>query len=443
MKIQLSDHFTYKRLFRFVLPSIGMMIFTSIYGVVDGFFVSNFVGGTAFAAVNLILPFVMMLSAVGFMIGTGGTALISLRLGEGDEKRANETFSLLVYLAIFLGILLTAIGEVFLVPIAIRLGATTDMLPYCVAYGRISLLTLAPFMLQNMFQSFLVAAEQPKFGLAITIAAGVTNMVLDGILVGVCSLGVQGAALATGASELVGGLIPLLLFIRPKKSRLRLIRAPFDFPSIQKTCSNGISEFLTNISMSVVNMLYNMQLLKYAGEKGVATYGVIMYVNFIFVSIFIGYSIGTAPIVGFNYGARNEKELQNIFKKSLLLICAAAVSMALLANLLATPLARMFVGYDPQLLEMTRHALHIYSLSFLLMGFNIYGSAFFTALSNGPVSALISFLRTCVFQVAMVLVLPIFFRLNGIWASVVVADLLSLFVTATFFIKKRKQYHYI
>ena len=440
--IQLSDHFTFGRLIRFVLPSIIMMIFTSIYGVVDGFFVSNVVGKTPFAAVNLIMPFLMIFGGIGFMIGTGGSAIVARTLGMGDKERANRVFSMLIYVTIVIGIILTVVGIVFLRPIAILLGAEGDVIEYCVKYGRIIMLALTAFMLQNVFQSFLVTAEKPKLGLYVTVAAGVTNMIGDYLLVAVFKLGVEGAALATALSQLVGGLIPLIYFMRPNSSLLRLTKAGIDWNVLFHTCTNGSSELMSNISMSIVNMLYNMQLLKYAGEDGVAAYGVIMYVNFIFISIFVGYAIGSAPIIGFNYGAENHDELKNVFRKSIIFNFCSGVVLTAAAIALSGTLAGIFVGYDPALHAMTIHGFRIYSLAFLLCGFSIFGSSMFTALSNGLVSALISFLRTLLFQVSMVLVLPMIWQLEGVWWSVVAAEVFSVLVTLFFIIKMRPKYKY-
>ena len=440
--IQLSDHFDTKKLLRFVAPSVGMMVFMSIYGVVDGFFVSNYAGATAFAAINLIMPFLMIFQAVGFMVGTGGTALVSMKFGEGKEKEANEIFSLLIYLVIAIGVVMTVIGEVFLEKVAVKLGADEGMLPFCVSYGRIIMVALIPAMLQNLFQSFLVTAEKPKMGLWLTIMAGVANMFLDWLFVGVFPFGVKGAAVATAISQAIGGLIPLMYFIFPNSSRLRLGNAVMSGTYIWKACSNGASEFMSNISMSIVNMLYNIQLLKYAGQNGVAAYGVLMYVNFIFIAAFIGYSVGTAPIIGYNYGSENHAELKGLLKKSLKIIGITGIVMVLLAFILATPLSRLYVGYDAELMEMTVDAFKIYAFTFLLAGFNIYGSSFFTALNNGAISAGISFMRTLVFQIISVLVLPIFFGLNGIWYAVIVAEILSLTLTVYFWIKERNRYHY-
>ncbi len=442
MKIKLSDHFTYKRLIQFVLPSIAMMIFTSIYGVVDGFFVSNYAGKTEFAAVNLIMPFPMMLGAFGFMVGTGGSALVAIALGEGKKKEANEYFSMLIYVTIVVGVILSVLGIVFTRLIAVWLGASEDMLEYCVIYGRWLLVALTPFMLQNVFQSFLVTAEKPQMGLIVTVAAGLTNVVLDFVFIGLVHGGVVGAALATGISQFVGGVIPLIYFMKKNTSLLRLVKAKVNWRVLGKTCFNGSSELMTNLSLSLVNMLYNVQLMKFAGENGVAAYGVIMYVNFIFIAVYIGYAIGSAPIIGYHYGAGNQDEMKNVFGKSIRFNVAAGVVMTVVAILMSGVLAGIFVGYDAQLCAMTQRGFAIYSLSFLIMGVNIYGSSFFTALGNGLVSAFISFLRTLLFQLIAVLVLPIFFELDGIWMSIVVAEAVALIVTIGFFVGNKKKYGY-
>ena len=442
MRIQLSEHFSYQKLLRFVLPSVVMMIFTSIYGVVDGLFVSNFVGKTPFAAVNLIMPLLMILGALGFMIGTGGSAIVSKTMGEGNLEKANQYFSMLVYVTIAGGILLTILGQIGIRPIAMAMGATENMIDDCVLYGRILLVSLTAFMLQNVFQSFFVTAEKPQLGLGITVAAGLTNMVLDFLFIAVFHWGVAGAAVATALSQVVGGIVPIFYFVRPNNSRLRISKTKWDGRALLKSCTNGSSELMTNVSMSLVNMLYNFQLMRLVGENGVAAYGVIMYVNLIFVSIFLGYSIGSAPIVGYHYGAANHEELKSLFRKSLTLIGIAGIVLTLLAVGLSGPLSKIFVGYDEELFALTKHGFRLYSLSFLVTGFNIFGSAFFTALNNGAVSATISFLRTLLFQIIVVLVLPIFLGINGIWLAIVVAELMALVVTILFFITKRKQYHY-
>ena len=443
MKIQLSEHFNYSKLIRFTVPSMIMMIFTSIYGVVDGIFVSNFVGKTAFASVNLIMPFLMLFGSIGFMIGTGGSALVAKTMGEGDHKRANRLFSMLIYLSILFGAVLTVLGIVFLEPIARLLGAEGQMLEDCVIYGRIILIAIPAFMLQNEFQSFLVAAEKPTLGLAVTIAAGVTNMVLDALFVGILKWGLIGAAAATAISQAVGGLVPLLYFAFPNKSLFRLTGFSFDGRALLKACTNGSSEMMTNLSLSLVNMLYNFRLMEYAGEDGIAAYGVILYVGFVFLSIFIGYSIGVAPIVGFHFGAGNHGELKSLFRKSLVLLSFCSIAMTASSILLAEPLAKIFAGYDAGLLEMTVRGLRFYSICFLALGVNIFASAFFTALNDGLVSATLSFLRLFLFQVGSVLVLPLILDLDGVWLSVVLAEFLAIGVSIFCFVKFKGKYHYI
>lgn len=442
MQIQLSEHFTYKKLLRFVLPSIVMMIFTSIYGVVDGLFVSNYVGKTAFAAVNLIMPFLMAISALGFMIGTGGSAIVAKTLGEGKKEQANEYFSMLVYLTLIGGIVLSALGILFSPLIARGLGADGALLTNCVLYARITLLSMPAFMLQNVFQSFFVTAEKPKLGLGVIVIAGVTNMVLDFLLVGVFQIGLAGAAFATVTSECIGGLFPILYFARRNSSLLKLGRTHFNGKIFLCACGNGSSELMTNLSSSIVNSLYNIQLMNLAGENGVAAFGTIMYVNFIFIAIFLGYSIGSSPLVSYHYGAGNHDELKNLFQKSLRLIGIWGLMLFILAQLIARPLAAIFVGYDADLFSMTQNGFRIYCIAYLINGFNIYGSSFFTALNNGLISAAISFLRTLVFQLAAVLLLPLLLGINGIWSAVAVAELLTLGLTVTFFVRSRKKYHY-
>lgn len=440
--IQLSDHFTYARLFRFVLPSIVMMVFTSIYGVVDGLFVSNFAGKTAFASINLIMPFLIILGAMGFMLGTGGTALVSRVLGEGDKEHANKYFSMITLFGILLGVILTVVGVLAMRPMAILLGATEAMVDDCVLYGRIVVCFLTSFMLQNMFQSFLIAAERPKFGLLITLAAGVTNMVLDALFVGVFRWGIAGAAIATGISQTVGGVVPLMYFLFSKSSPLRLRWTKFEAQPLLRSCANGSSELMSNISGSLIGMLYNAQLMRFLGEDGVATYGVLMYVQFIFVAIDIGYSIGCAPIISYHYGARNHPELRNLLMKGLKVMGILGIVMTIAAISLSGTLANIFVGYDATLCELTRHAFHLFSFAFLLAGFNIFLSSFFTALNNGGVSAAISFLRTLVFQAASVILLPMALDVDGLWWAASAAEALAFVVSIGFLLALKGKYHY-
>lgn len=444
MKIQLSDHFTYKRLIRFTLPSIVMMVFTSIYGVVDGFFVSNFAGKTPFAAVNLIIPFLMIVATVGFMFGTGGTAIVAKAFGEGDSERANRYFSLFVYVAFGLGVIIAVLGFIFIRPISILLGAQGELLENCVVYARIILVALPFYVCQLLFQSFFVTAEKPHLGLAVTVSSGLTNMVLDAVLVMLLPgpYKLAGAAVATAMSQVVGGVVPLFYFFRKNSSILRLQKTSMDLRAILQACVNGSSEFMSNVSMNLVGMLYNVQLLAYAGEDGVAAYGVMLYVSMVFSAAFIGYSIGTAPIVGYHDGARNCAELHGLLHKSLGMIGLFGLLMVAAAQLLAVPLARLFVGYDAGLLELTVNGFRIFALSFLFMGFAIFGSGFFTALNDGVTSAIISFLRTLVFQVAAVQLLPRLLGIQGIWWSIVVAEVMAVVLAGIFLLVKRRRYGY-
>lgn len=440
--IKLSDHFTYGKLLRFVLPSIAMMIFTSIYGVVDGYYVSNYAGKTPFAAVNLIYPVLMILGTVGFMFGTGGSALVAKTMGERDTEKANSIFSMLIAVSVLISVILSVLGIVFIRPIAVALGAEGALLHNAVLYGRIILVALPGFVLQLEFQSFMIAAEKPKLGLVITLVAGLTNMLLDAILVGVIKAGLVGAAIATAVSQIIGGLIPFLYFLRPNNSTLRLTKFKFDSRAIWKTCTNGSSEFMNNIAMSLVSMLYNAQLMKYEGENGIAAYGVLMYVGMVFSAAFIGYSIGSAPIVSFNYGAQNHKELHSLLKKSTVLIAFFAAGMVTAALSLSGVLSSFFVGYDRELAALTQRAFWLYSFAFIPMGFAMFASGFFTALNDGLTSAILSFLRTLVFQVSAVFLLPLIMGLDGIWFSVFVAELLALIVSVVFLAVKRKKFGY-
>lgn len=443
-RIQLSDHFTTGRLLKFTASPIIMMIFTSIYTIVDGFFVSNYAGKTAFTALNLIYPYLQMLGCLGFMIGTGGSALVAMTLGAGDEKRANRLFSMLVVATAVLGVLFSAFGLALLEPVAVLLGATPELLPSCLLYGRILLTFQTAFMLQYLFQSFFIAAEKPKLGLFFTVAAGATNMVLDFVLVGVAGLGLAGAAAATVISQMVGGVAPIFYFIKRRPGcRLYFTKPLFSLRELFKACTNGASELMTNISMSLVSALYNIQLLKLFGADGVAAYGVLMYVGFVFAAVFIGYSQGTAPIVSYHFGADNKDELKNLLRKSAGIIAVAGVAMLASSELLAGPLAKIFVGYDAGLLALTIHGMKLYSISFILSGFNIFGSAFFTALNNGAVSAAISFLRTLLFQIVSILTLPLLIGVDGIWLAVVAAETMALVCTAGFIVWGRRKYGYM
>ncbi|MDY2987153.1 MAG: MATE family efflux transporter [Peptoniphilus sp.] len=441
--MKLSEHFTYEKLIEFCMPSIFMMLFTSFYVVIDGLFISNFIGKTSFAAVNIIIPFLLMIGGFGFMIGTGGSALVSKTLGEKKIELAGKHFSMLILFAIIFGIGISIISILFLEDICIILGANRDMMSDCLIYGKVLLIFNVSYMLQNIFQTFLVTAENPKLGLRVTVLAGMANMVLDALFIVGFNWGVFGAALATGISQTAGTVIPLVYFIVSKESILKLTKTDIKWHVILKSCSNGMSEVMTSISTSVISIVYNLQLLKFAGENGVAAYGAIMYVQFIFISIYLGYDIGTAPIIGYNYGAKNHLELKNMLKKSLVLLFLSGIVLFLAAQVGTDIISRVFVGYDLELFNMTSKAFRIFSVSFLIVGFNTFSSSFFTALNNGFVSAIISFMRTFVFQIVAVLVLPIFYGLSGIWAATIVSEVLAFLVGISFIIGLGKFYNYI
>ena len=443
MTIQLSEHFTYKKIFRFALPSIVMMVFTSIYGVVDGTFVSNFVGKTPFAAGNLVWPFLMILGAFGFMIGTGGSALVAKTLGEDKKEDANRYFTMLITLVIILGLLLTILGLIVIRPLSSALGASGQMLEDCVTYGRTLVIFNTAFMLQSVFQSLFITAEKPRLGLIMTVIAGLTNMVLDALFIAVFKWGLVGAALATGLSQCIGGVLPLIYFMSPKNdTALKFVKTKLEGTVLLKACANGVSELMTTVSSSLVSMLYNFQLMRLAGQNGIAAYGAVMYVEFAFVAVFIGYSIGTAPIVSYHYGAGNNDEVKNMLQKSFKIMSILGITMMVLAQMLASPLAKVFVGYDKELFDMTVHGFRLFSFYFILAGINIYSSSFFTALNNGIISAIISFSRTLGFETLSVIILPIFFKLDGVWMAITVAEICAFVISMSFLISKREKYNY-
>ena len=443
MTIQLSEHFTYKKIFRFALPSIVMMVFTSIYGVVDGTFVSNFVGKTPFAAVNLVWPFLMILGAFGFMIGTGGSALVAKTLGENKKEDANRYFTMLITLVVILGVLLTIIGLIVLRPLSSALGASGQMLEDCVTYGRTLMIFNTAFMLQSVFQSLFITAEKPRLGLIMTVAAGLTNMVLDTLFIAVFKWGLVGAALASGLSQCIGGILPLIYFLSSKNDTpLKFVKTKMEGKVLLKACANGASELMTTVSSSLVSMLYNFQLMRLAGQNGIAAYGAVMYVEFAFVAVFIGYSIGTAPIVSYHYGSENHNEVKNMLQKSFKIMSVLGITMMVLAQILASPLAKVFVGYDKQLFDMTVHGFRLFSFYFILAGINIYSSSFFTALNNGIISAIISFSRTLGFETLAVIILPIFLQVDGVWLAITVAEICAFVISISFLIAKKEKYHY-
>lgn len=442
MRIQLSDHFTYNKLLRYSLPSIIMMVFVSLYGIMDGLFVSNFAGKTPFAAISLILPFVAALGSVGYMIGTGSAAIVAKTLGEGQRDKANQIFSMLIAFTAIIGVILTVIGLLIIRPVARVMGATGELLENCVRYGSIMLSFQTAFMIQTVFQSIFPVAEKPKLGLALTVTSGMIDILLNALFIIGFGWGVVGAAVSTVIGQIVGSAVPIFYFLRNNDSLLRFVKPIFHGGTVLKACSNGSSELMTALSSSVVGALCNLQLMKLAGENGIAAYGVIIYANYIFYAVFIGYSMGCAPIISYHYGAENHAELKNLFRKSLIIIGTGSALLTAVAIIFSDSIARLFVGYDPALLELSGHAFALYSVSFLICGFNIFGSAFFTALNNGLISATISFGRTLLFQAAAIMVLPVLIGIDGVWFAVTVSETMALVLTVFFFILKKNQYHY-
>lgn len=438
--VDMSKHFNTAALLRYTAPSMVMMVFTSIYTIVDGFFVSNYAGKTAFAAVNLIMPFIMILSTAGFMVGTGGGALVAQQRGKKNDEQANRYFSLIIWFALVLGIICALVGFFAMEPVARFLGASDELVPICVLYGQISMVSLPMFMLQFAFQPLFSTAGKPTLGLVITIISGLTNIVLDFVLVGYLNMGVAGAAWATVASEYVGGLVPLIYFLMPNKSFLRLGKTKFDIKVIGKTCANGSSEMMSNIAMSVVAIVYNWQLVRLLGEDGVAAYGVIMYVGMIFGAILMGYVMGSAPLMSYQHGADNKVEKNSLLRHGLAIMAVGGICALIAAQLLAPTVADIFTSYDEGLKELTIHAFRLYSIAFLLTGFSVFGSSLFTSLGNGVISAFISFMRTLVFETGSVILLPLIFGADGIWTSVIVAEIASTTLVSLCVIKYGKYY---
>ncbi|MBE6045790.1 MAG: MATE family efflux transporter [Clostridiales bacterium] len=441
-RIQLSDHFTYRRLFAFVLPTIANMIFLSIYGIVDGLFISNFVGKVAFAAVNVTFPIFSVLGVFGLMIGTGGAAIIGKNLGEQESEKANGYFSFFVYICIAVGIVMAVLGVFILRPAIEIIGVEERMVRDCMVYGIIGMITVPCYMLQFLFQILFVTAEKPRLGFWITVIAGLANIVLDFFMIVVFHWGVAGASIATGISEVVGGIVPLIYFSRPNDSLLRIGRPRVEFRALRKACTNGLSEFVSTISESVVTMLYNFQLLRLAGADGVAAFGVMQYCTFIFFAVFAGYNMGVQPLFSYNFGADNRVEMKNLFKKSMILMEGGGLMMFAILVIFARPLVSIFIGYDAGLVDMSVHGMRIYALIFITCGINIFVTGMFTALNNGVVSAFIATVRVVICEIGSVMILPIFFGLNGVWFSASVAEVGSIIPVIIFVVTLRKRYGY-
>lgn len=439
----LGGHYGARRLFISSLPLIGMMVLISIYSIVDGLFVSNLVGTTAFAALNLIWPAIGLVGALGLMVGTGGAALVSKTLGEGDEPRANRYFSMFVEFILLLSVVLAVPLLVWMEPLAVAIGAEGEMVRQCAIYGRICAAGMPAFMMQMGIQPFFMVAGRPRMGTWISLVSGLLNIGLDALFIIVCGWGLAGAAAGSMLACCFGGFYPLWYFSsRFNRSSLAFKATGFEFGPLAKACSNGLSEFVGNISFNIVSMCYNWQLMRFYGENGVAAYSVILYLGFIFVAVYSGYNMTVTPLVGFNFGAGNKRELRSLLRHSLTLMLVLGVLLAGTAELLAGPAARLFVGYDSELTALTVHATRLYAPSFLITGLTLFVSAWFTGLNNGPVSALASFSRTFVFELSCVFLLPVLLGVNGIWLSAPAAEILSLFLGAALLLRFRSRYGY-
>jgi len=444
MKIELQGHYGYGRLVRTMLPSIATMIVSSIYSIADGLFVSNYAGSTAFAAMNIIWPGIQILAVFGLMVGAGGSALVSKTLGEGDQDKACRIFSMLTRITMLAGIAMAFLFFILMKPLTWVLGAEGGMIQMATTYGRIIVITLPLYMIQMMFQPFFMVAEKPELGTQISIICGVVNIVLDALFIIVFRLGLIGAALGTAISIATGGLFSLIWFLSKRnKTHLQFRKnVKTEWKHVGKSCSNGLSEYVGNVALSVVSICYNLQLMKYIGESGVAAYGILMYLGFVFAAVFIGYNLSVTQIIAFNYGERNHTELRSLLHKSIILISVGGVIMTTVAETAAAPLARFFVGYDESICILTIRAIRIYMLSFLICGLNMFASAWFTALNNGIISAISAFVRTFIFELGCVFILPTFFGVDGIWNAVNVAEVCALLFSAFLITAFSKKYGY-
>ena len=429
MDVSLSGHYGYRRLLWASAPSVAMMLVSSVYGIVDGLFVSNFAGKSGFAAVNLMYPPMMILGALGLMVGSGGAALVGKIQGEGYPQKADRVFTMLLRFLASVGVAVGVLFAVFCPLIARWLGADEGMMDECVVYGRISMVGMPFFMLQQAMQSFYMAAERPQLGTWVSVACGIVNVALDALFVWILGWGVAGAAWATVLAQVVGGGFPMIYFGSKRLNRgsLHLRRnSKTIWPYVGKACTNGLSEYVSGISLSIVSMCYNLQLMHHIGEDGVAAYGVVMYLTFVIAAFFIGYNITLTPIIGYHYGARDVDEQRSLLRKSLVIIGVTGLLLTAVAELLSGPAARFFVGYDEGLLALTTKAIRIYMLCFLICGWSMFASALFTGLQNGVVSAVAAFMRSLVFEMAAVWLLPVFFGIDGIWWAVNVSEVLTL-----------------
>ena len=419
-----------------------MMLFTSMYGVVDGLYLSHFSGKEAFAAITLIIPLPLLIGAWAYMIGAGGSAVIAKAIASDRQKDANEYFSFLVLISVLGSILLAGIGEIFLEPCAKLLGANDEMLPFCMTYGRILIAAVPLYVLQNVFQSFLTVAEHPKIGLAINLVSAFLNMALNFVFIRITNEVVTAVALATVVSQFVGGITPFVFFVRSKSTTLRFGRPHMPMSLLGPVFANGVSEFVSEIFHPLASVMYNYKLMELTGLNGVAAYGVLMNVGFLFGSVFLGFAVGSAPLFTYKYEREDHDELHSLFIKSTISVVLMGFLLYGVACMIEGPFAAEFFGGDELLITMTEEAFALHSLSYMVMGLAVFASAFFTAIHDSRVSFLISFLRTLLFEVLAILLLPMLFDLNGVWAASLTSEVLTLLVTVGLLISKKEKYQY-
>lgn len=442
MSNSIAKDFKFFSLLRFALPTMVMMIFMSLYSIVDGIFISRLLGTNALSAANIVYPVISIVFAVGIMLSTGGSALIAKKLGEGKEREAREDFSFLTLVSFLFGIAILLIGNIFIEPIVRALGSTDALLPYCVDYLSVSLLLAPAAMLQMMFQTFFVTAGKPLIGLMLTISGGVANMILDYLFMGPFNMGISGAALATGIGELIPAVIGLFYFLFTRHS-LYLTKPVVRFQVLKESCFNGSSEMVTNLSTAVVTYLFNITMLKFLGEPGVAAITIVLYGQFLFNALYMGFSMGVAPVISYNHGSQNLPLLKRIFKICIGFISISSILITIMALVSSPVIVEIFTPIGSATYDIAKTGFFLFSINYIFAGINIYSSSMFTAFSDGKVSALISFVRTFVLIVLNILLLPYLIGVNGVWLAVPVAEFMTLFLSVYLFYKKRDVYHYL
>lgn len=427
MSHSINQDITPAGLLKFAAPSIVMMVFMSLYTIVDGIFVSRFLGSNALSSLNIVYPVISVAIALSTMLGTGGSAIISKYLGEGKNERAREALTQFVVLTLLLSFVLLILSEMFLTPISRLLGASDVLLADCRLYLGASMLFAPACMLQAVFQSFLVTAGRPGLGLLLMTGAGICNMILDYVLIVPCQMGIAGAALATGIGQCIPAVCGLCFFLFTRQD-LRFCRFTFSAKEILDACYNGSSEMVSQLSNAVITFLFNIVMMSLAGEHGVAAITILLYGQFLFNAVYLGFSIGISPVIGFQYGAGDRTKLRKIYRISFLSVAISSVVIVAAAICFSPTIVAIFTK-DQRTFELASVGFRLFAVNFLFSGINITSSGFFTALSNGKVSALISFSRTLVFIVISLLILPRILGITGAWIAIPVAEFLTLLIS--------------